>query len=350
MNGSTPKRRENGTKPKVLVTGGSGFIGQHLVAALSAQKQSVRVLDVQQPPSAVWPTEFIRGSILDPDAVRRAMDGVDIVYHLAGIPHFWTADRADFERVNHRGTELVLAAAAERNVSRFVHCSTEAILFPPPGDDAEKCLSLEDMPGPYTRSKFLAEASALQAARNGMPVVIVNPTVPIGPGDHNRTAPTAMLSLFIEKPPMFIMDCILNLVDVRDVATGMILAASRGQIGERYILGGENVTVRELVRRMDLVCGRKTTSFAIPAFAALATGFAAEWFANAVSQKRPLTTAEAVRVALRSIPLSIDKTCDDLGYRPKPIDPALAETIQWLLRPNTAGPVRQSIGSVSVSR
>ncbi|WP_239025057.1 NAD-dependent epimerase/dehydratase family protein [Rhodoligotrophos defluvii] len=315
----------------MLITGGSGFIGQHLVAAATARGDAVRVLDLQ-PPRLHLPREFIQGSILDPACVRRAMEGVDTVYHLAGIAHFWTPDPEDFDRANHQGTETVLSVAAELGVRRFVHCSSETVMFPANGHGPGSPTLVEDMAGPYTRSKFLAELAALDAARNGLPVVVVNPTVPIGPGDHNRTAPTAMVSLFLNHPPLFVMDCILNVVDVRDVVTGIMLAADHGRVGERYILGGEILTVRELIRRIDAICGRRTTTFNIPGFAALAAGFAAEWYSNHISQRMPLATPEAVRVALRSIPLEIDKAREDLGYRPRAIDGALAETVAWLSR------------------
>jgi dihydroflavonol-4-reductase len=333
---TTPKAdtQTASTHRRVLVTGGNGFIGQHLVTALRRQRDVVRVLDTQ-PPRDQPLAEFIEGTVLDPTDVRRALADVDTVFHLAAIPHFWTPDRNDFERVNHQGTELLLAHARETGVATFVHCSTEAILFPPAPNGSAPPDRVDDMPGPYTRSKFLAEQAALEASRNGMRVVIASPTIPIGPGDHNLTEPAAMLSMFVHHPPPLVLDASLNLVDVRDVAQGLLLAAERGRSGERYILGGENIRVRELAQRVGRLCGRDISMHALPGGLALAAGFAAEWFADHVSHRRPQVSAEAVRVALRSIPLDTDKARDELGYEPGPIDDALAEAIAWLAQHET---------------
>ena len=326
----------------VLVTGGNGFIGQHLVAALRRRHDVVRVLD-PQPPRPGPLAEFIEGTILDPHDVRRALDGVDTVYHLAAISHLWMANPADFERVNQHGTELILAAARERGVRNIVHCSTEAILFPYRRDKGPQ--RAEDMPGPYTRSKFMAEQAARDAAADGLRVVIANPTVPIGPGDHNFTEPTRMIQLFARKPPPMVLDSMLNLVDVRDVATGLILAGERGQAGERYILGGENVSVRELARRVGSLCGRSTNMRTLPGPVALAIGAASEWFEGQVMHRTPRVSIEAVRIALRSIPLDARKAETELGYLPHPIDEGLADAIAWLTRREAVEAVRPRVYS-----
>ncbi len=331
------------TNRHVLVTGGSGFIGQHLVAALRRRQNIVRVLD-QRPPPDHFPSEFIEGSILDLDRVRRAMAGVDTVYHLAAISHLWTRDRDDFEGVNHRGTRIVLAAAREIGVPNFVHCSTEAILFPANGETGPP-ERVEDMPGPYTRSKFLAEQAALEAARSGMHVVIASPTIPVGPGDHSFTAPTAMLSMFVQQPPPLVLDCSLNLVDVRDVATGIMLARQHGRTGERYVLGGENISVRELARRIGRMCGRETTPYPLPGPVALAVGIADEWFEGQLMNRTPRVCAEAVRVARRSVPLDISKAQIELGYEPRPIDRALADAVAWLNGREAIVPARSAAAS-----
>jgi dihydroflavonol-4-reductase len=301
------------------------------VAALRRRHNVIRVLDLQPPPPGPL-SEFIEGTILNPHDLRRALDGVDTVYHLAAISHLWTANPADFERVNHHGTELMLTAAREMGVGNIVHCSTEAILFPYRRGETKSPQRAEDMPGPYTRSKFLAEQAARDAAADGLRVVIANPTVPIGPGDHNFTEPTRMLELFARKPPPMVLDSMLNLVDVRDVATGLVLAGERGRAGERCILGGENVSVRELVRRVGSLCSRSTTVHALPGLLALAIGAASEWFEGQVIHRTPRVSIEAVRIALRSIPLDTRKAETELGYLPHPIDDALADAVAWLTR------------------
>jgi dihydroflavonol-4-reductase len=329
---------------RVLVTGGNGFIGQHLVAALRRRHDIVRVLDLQPPPTGPLP-EFIEGTILDPHDVRRELDGVDTEYHLAAISHLWTANPADFERVNQHGTELMLAVSREMAVRNIVHCSTEAILFPYRSVETKRPLRAEDMPGPYTRSKFMAEQAARDAAADGLRVVIANPTVPIGPGDHNFTEPTRMLELFARKPPPMVLDSTLNLVDVRDVATGLILAGERGRAGERYILGGENVSVRELARRVGSLCGRSTNVHALPGPLALAIGAASEWFEGQVMHRKPRVSIEAVRIALRSIPLDTRKAETELGYLPHPINDAIADAVAWLTRREAVDAVRPRVSA-----
>jgi dihydroflavonol-4-reductase len=311
-----------------LVTGGGGFIGRHLVDALRARGDKVRVLDVN-PPERPAGIDYVAGSILDSDAVHRALDGVDIVFHLAAIPHLWTRDARDYDRVNHVGTERLLAAAAARGVARFIHCSTEAILFSsrnvPP---RESCpLTLADMPGPYTRSKFLAEQAALTAAERGLAVTVVNPTLPIGLGDDNCTPPAAMLALLVTSPPPLILDCTLNLVDVRDVARGILLTAQRGHIGERYILGGENFSFADLAEVLDRMCGRERFQARLPGFVALAAGMAAEFVATHITGRPPFATAEGVRLALRSAPIDSAKARRELGYQPRSVTPTLAEVV-----------------------
>ncbi len=318
-----------------LVTGGNGFIGRHLVAQLEARGDRVRVLDVARPCDNSKHVEFLHGSVLDEALLTRAMTNVQRVYHLAGIAHLWVREKADLELINARGTQLVLQAATAQQIERFVHCSTESILLPksPAQDsllDENASPSYADMPGPYTRSKHSAEQAALAAATSGLDVRIVNPTVPVGANDHNMTPPAAMLAMFLAgRSPVF-LDCILNLVDVRDVAAGMMLSAERGRTGERYILGGENMSLRELLGSVEQISGRPMPKRALPPSIAFGAAAVAEWVADRVTGRRPLATREGVRLALRSAPFDSRKARNELGYAPRPIQNALAETLQWL--------------------
>ncbi len=317
---------------RVLVTGGSGFIGHELVAALAGRAE-VRVLDPVSPTQLPFGAEYICGSVLDPATVLRALDGVTCVYHLAALANLWARDRADFDRINHVGTEVVLGAARERRVTRFVHCSSEVVLVgarrPSRTVDERVMPELADMAGPYSRSKYLAERAAMVAAARGQHVVIVNPTIPIGPGDHRLTPPTAMLARYMSGAHLF-LDCTLNLVDTRDLAIGMILAAERGRSGERYVLGGENVALRELLRWVDQLVNRQIRRVRVPFWLALVAGAASEWFAGAITGRAPIATLEGVRLALRSGALDSHKAMRDLGYRPRAVDDALRATVQWL--------------------
>lgn len=322
--------------PRVLVTGGSGFIGHHLVDALIARGDAVRVLDLDVPKSPGQAVEYVRGSVADRAACDKALEGVDRVYHLAGIAHLWRRRKSDFDVANRVGTETLLKAAAARRVGRVVHCSTESILLPRLRNhraiDESAPPKLEDMPGPYTRSKFLGERAALAAANDGVDVVVVNPTVPIGVGDRNMTPPAAMLSLFLSGQTPFFLDCILNLVEVRDLVGGIIAACDLGRRGERYILGGENVAMRELLPVLERKSGRRMPKRAVPVPLALATGTVAGWISDRVTHRAPVATREAVLLALRSAPFDSAKARSELGYAPGPIDQALTEVVEAFKR------------------
>ena len=318
---------------RTLVTGGSGFIGRHLVAGLLARGDEVRVLDVTEPDGDAAGFEFVRGSIVDRAAVDQALAGVDRVYHLAGIAHLWAADRGDFDRVNRRGTETVLSAAGASGVGRIVHCSTESILLPRQRNgsaaiDESAPPSLADMPGPYTRSKHLAERAALAAAAGGRDVVVVNPTVPIGDGDRNMTPPGAMLALFLSGGTPFFLDCVLNLVDVRDLAAGILLAGERGRSGERYILGGENVALRDLLPVLERLSGRRMPTRSVPPFLATAAAIVTAWTADRITHRPPAATPEGVVLALRSAPFESRKAARELGYAPGPVERALTDVVE----------------------
>jgi dihydroflavonol-4-reductase len=323
-----------------LVTGGSGFIGRHLVDALLLQGDDVRVLDVADAPRAG--IDFVRGSVADRAAVERALDRVDCLYHLAGVAHLWQRDNGEYDRVNRRGTEIVIGAAAERGIARIVHCSTESILLPK-GRNGEAHVNesaaprLEDMPGPYTRSKLLGERAALSAARHGLNVVVVNPTVPIGDGDRNMTPPAAMFALFLSGGAPFFLDCVLNLADVRDVADGIVRAGRLGRAGERYILGGENVRLSALLPVLERKSGRRMPRRTLPAWVAVATGIVAGWIADRITHRPPVATREGVEIALRSAPFDCSKAKIELGYAPRPIDGALTEVVEGFKRGQAGG-------------
>ncbi len=318
----------------VLVTGGSGFIGQHLVSALLASGRTVRILDLRSPMRTPSDVQYIDGSVLDPAVVDEALVDVEEVYHLAGLPGMWMPDKRDFHNVNCRGTEIMLAIARKRGVGRFLHCSTESILFHPErsGDTAAEDILLpaHAMPGAYTRSKALAEQRAMQAAASGFPVVIGTPTMPVGAHDHNLTPPTAMLQHFLNGGLHLYLDFIVNLVDVRDVASGLILAMERGRIGHRYVFGGESIRLKRILRLVGAISGRRHFSVPVPGKLAEITAAMLEFVADHVTRRPPTGTAEGVRIALRSTELSIEKARRELGYAPGPVEPALREALACL--------------------
>jgi dihydroflavonol-4-reductase len=257
---------------QALVTGGSGFIGQHLVTTLLAHGRRVRVFDLRPPRCSAAAVQYVRGSILDSQLLEATLDDVEEVYHLAGLPGMWARHKNDFHLINAQGTAIVIAAARKRGVSRFLHCSTESILFRPSCTASalaeDVSVTLDQMPGAYTRSKMLGEHQALQAAALGFHIVIANPTMPIGPHNGNFTPPTLMLKYFLKRRVQIYLDFIMNLVDVRDVAMGLLLAMERGQTGQRYILGGENVSLKKLLASVGVISGRRAVRIPIPAIMA----------------------------------------------------------------------------------
>jgi dihydroflavonol-4-reductase len=319
---------------KILVTGGSGFIGQHLVSTLVGRGRQVRVLDIRPPMFALPEVDYVAGSVLDPSLIDVCLRDVDQVYHLAGLPGMWARTKTDFHAVNCRGTKIVISAARKRGVARLLHCSTESILFRrSPSDDAveDSLLTARDMPGPYTRSKMLAEQLALQAARSGFPVVIGTPTMPIGPHDHNLTPPTAMLRHFLGGRFQLYLDFIVNLVDVRDVAAGLVLAMERGQAGHRYLLGGESIPLKKVLRLVTAIHGRSRLHMPVPGGVAKTAAAVLEFISDHVTRRPPSGTAEGVRIALRATGLSSKKAERELGYTARPVEPALRDTLTYLL-------------------
>jgi len=326
---------------RILVTGGSGFIGKHLVAKLAALGHEVRSLDPRCPADPQRQIDHVAGSVLDTNLVHECMRDVDQVYHLAGLPGMWMPEKDDFDAVNFRGTEIVLAAARKRGVARFLHCSTESILFPSSRNTASglDAPPAQEMPGRYTRSKLLAEQTAMQAAASGFPVIVGTPTMPIGPHDHNLTPPTAMLRHFLNKRLRLYLDFIVNLVDVRDVASGLVLAMERGQVGHRYILGGESIPLKQILQTVSEISGRRSIHIAVPGAIAGKAAAMLEFIADHVTRRPPSGTEEGVKIALRATALSNDKARAELGYEPRPVGPALQETIAYLL--GTSGDRKQ---------
>ncbi|HEY2910734.1 MAG TPA: NAD-dependent epimerase/dehydratase family protein, partial [Gemmataceae bacterium] len=244
-----------------LVTGGAGFIGSHLVRLLVDRGQRVRVLDRPEARRDHLPLdgiEYIPGDIRDLGAVRAAVRGCRVVYHLAANPQLWTQRRGHFHQVNYLGAVNVLSSAVAAGTERILHASTESILTRT--RQTAPIAENQDVPsreviGPYCRSKFRAERYAFHLARGGAPVVIVNPTLPIGPGDWGRSPPTQMMLDCCRGKRSAYLDAELNLIDVRDVAEGMIAAAERGRCGVHYLLGAENWSIRSVFEHLSKLAG-----------------------------------------------------------------------------------------------
>jgi dihydroflavonol-4-reductase len=322
-----------------LVTGGCGFIGRHLVAELAARGERVRILDLRLPDSALPGVELVQGSITDRGTVARAVDGCARVFHLAANPNLWAPDPQSFDAVNHQGTRRMLEAAQRAGVQRFVYTSTESILksWRAPKQSARALidetvvLTLEDMPGPYCRSKFLAEEAAREAAAGGLPVVIVNPTMPIGPGDELLTPPSRMILGFLNGETPAYLDCEFNLVDARDVAAGQVLAADKGRVGERYILGNVNLSLGALLAELQRLTGLAMPRTRIPYALAIASAVVSEGIAN-ITKKPPVAPITGVRLARTSMAFDCSKARSELGWSCRTLEQSLRDAVAWMSR------------------
>ncbi|HET6223627.1 MAG TPA: NAD-dependent epimerase/dehydratase family protein [Dongiaceae bacterium] len=316
-----------------LVTGGGGFVGRHLVRLLLERGEAVRVLDIADVAGLAGDVEILRGSILDADAVAGALKGVDRLYHLAGNPNLWSRRPLCFLETNFHGTQTVLAAAAGADLERIVYTSTESILKSRRGRsltavDESVRWTVEDMPGPYCRSKFLAEEAAKAAAARGLPVVIVNPTMPIGPGDVHLTPPSRMLLGFLNGETPAYLDCEFNLVDVRDVAVGHILAADKGEIGERYILGRTNIRMSALLDLLARLTGLAMPRLKVPYGLALAAAVVGEGMAR-LTGRPPIAPLAGVRLARTPMLFDSSRAVRVLGLPQTPLERSLADAVGW---------------------
>ncbi len=317
-----------------LVTGGNGFVGCHVVRALVARGDRVRVLVRERADMSALEgvdCEPARGDLRDLESLRRAARGCDQVYHVAADYRLWLRDEAPMYATNVEGTKNVLAAAREAGVSRIVHTSTVGALgIPADGPGREDTpVTLDEMIGPYKRSKFLAEMEALSAARSGLPVVIVNPSTPIGAYDLKPTPTGRIIVDFLNRRMPAYMDTGLNLVDVEDVARGHLLAAERGRVGEKYILGGENLTLEEFFRRLANLSGLGAPRIRIPYAVAYGFALGAEAFSRAVTRKPPRASLTEVRMARKKMFFDSSKARRELGYSPGPIDNAIRRAIEF---------------------
>lgn len=320
-----------------LITGGSGFIGAALVEELVRREERVRIFDIAAPAEPLPENvEYVQGSILDRGALKAALSGANRLYHLAAVPDLWAPDKRKFHEVNTEGTRMVLEAARNADLERIVFTSTESIIRGLDRNDdgapvnEESVSTLENMPGPYCRSKYLAERAAIAAAREGLPLIIVNPTLPIGPGDRRITPPTRMLLGYLNGEYTAYLDTEFNLVYVRDVARGHALAAERGRIGERYVLGGHNVRLGELLRLMEEITGLKMARLRVPYPLAYIAGLFDEFIADHLTHKPPRAPLTGIRLAARSMVFDTTKAQEELGYSITPLRTALVEAIRWL--------------------
>ncbi|HXK01575.1 MAG TPA: hopanoid-associated sugar epimerase [Verrucomicrobiae bacterium] len=313
-----------------LVTGASGFLGWHVARLLVERGQQVRAL--VRPGSKVdgLDLQIATGDLRDPESLERAVTGCGLLFHVAADYRLWAKDPSELYRSNVEGTRSLLQVARKAGMERVVYTSTVGCIGVPHGGigNEETPVGLQDMVGHYKRSKFMAEQVALEFARDGFPVVVVNPTAPIG--DHDvKPTPTGKIVLdFLNGDMPAFIDTGLNVVDVRDTAEGHLLACERGRTGERYILGSENLTLAQILQKLAKITGRKAPRTQIPYAVAYCAGACSTAWAG-VTGKPPRVPLEAVRMAKKKMWVSHEKAARELGFTPGPAERALARAVDW---------------------
>ena len=317
-----------------LVTGASGFVGSHVARMLVERGEGVHVL--VRPQSNLRALEGLRvrkviGDLRNPESLHAAMKGIDRVFHVAADYRLGVSNPREIYDANVFGTQNLLKAAARARVKRFVFTSSVATIAVDRNGDLPNEATrarLEEMIGHYKRSKFLAEQEALLAAREGMPVVVVNPTTPVGPGDWKPTPTGRIIVDFLNGRMPAYVETGLNWVPVEDVAEGHWIAADRGRIGEPYIPGGRNMLLKEGLDPLARVSGRPSPRYRLPHSVAMAAGYADHVFSR-VLNRQPRIPLEGVRMARHKMFVDCSKAAEELGFKAGSVDAALERAVAW---------------------
>jgi dihydroflavonol-4-reductase len=318
-----------------FVTGATGFVGSHVARALAEQGADLRVLvransnlkNIQD-----IKADLVIGDLRDPASLEKGIGGCDVVFHVAADYRLWVRDPGEMYRANVEGTRAILEAAQKNRVRRVVYTSSVATMgFTSNGQPADENspVSLDNMIGPYKRSKFMAEQVAIEAARAGQDVVIVNPSTPVGECDIKPTPTGRIVVDFLKKKFPAYVDTGLNLVDVKECARGHIAALEKGRRGERYILGGENLTLKQILDKLAAITGLPSPSIRVPYVLALATGVVDEIVTGRIRGREPRATIDAVRMGRKRMFVSSAKAERELGWNRVPVDDALRRAAEW---------------------
>jgi dihydroflavonol-4-reductase len=319
---------------KTLVTGATGFLGSHVARQLAARGERVRVL--VRPTSDTraidgLEAERFSGDLRDASSLDGALAGVTRVFHVAADYRLWARNPRDIYESNVMGTRNLLEAASRTGVEKFVYTSTVATIAVPRKDglpDESTRSSLEEMIGHYKRSKFEAEQCAMRAAEAGLPVVIVNPTTPVGPGDWKPTPTGKIIVDFLNGRMPGYVNTGLNFVPVEDCAAGHLLAAESGRIGERYISGGRNLTLKEMLDMLAAISGLPAPRWKFPHALAYVAA-CVDTLVSGALRREPQIPLEGVRMARHKMFVDASKATRDLGFSPGPIEGALERAVRW---------------------
>lgn len=326
-----------------VVTGGTGFVGSHLVRMLCERGASVRLLVRSTSRLDVLSGltfETVIGDLRDADSLNALCADCSVLYHVAADYRLWARDSRELYESNVDGTANLLHAAQECGVRRVVYTSTVGCLGNPgngvPGSE-DTPVQLSDMAGNYKRSKFLAEQVAMDYSSRGLDVVVVNPSTPVGPADH-KPSPTGQIIVdFLNGRIPAYVNTGLNLIDVRDVAIGHILAAERGRTGERYILGCQNLTLAEILAMIAKVTGRKAPTIRIPYALAYTVGAISTAIAELLTHRPPAVSLESVKMSRKTMFYMQDKAVRELGLPQSPVQDAISDAVNWYMRHGYVG-------------
>ncbi len=318
-----------------FITGATGFLGSHVARVLAEHGADLRLL-VRQNSNLKnvqnLKADLVTGDLRDPASLEKGISGCDVVFHVAADYRLWVRDPGEMYRSNVEGTRAMLEAARKNNVRRVVYTSSVATMgFTSNGQpaDEESPVSLDNMIGPYKRSKFMAEQVAIEAARGGQDVVIVNPSTPVGEGDIKPTPSGRIVVDFLKKKFPAYVDTGLNLVDATECARGHIAALEKGRSGERYILGGENLTLKQILDKLAAITGLPAPRVRVPYIMALATGVVDEIVTGRIRGREPRATIDAVRMGRKKMFVSSAKAERELGWKCVPVDDALGRAVEW---------------------
>jgi dihydroflavonol-4-reductase len=320
---------------KAFVTGATGFLGSHVARVLGEQGADLRLL--VRSTSNLRNLEGIKaetatGDLRDSSSLEKGMSGCDTVFHVAADYRLWVRDPAEMYRSNVDGTKAILDAARKNGVRRVVHTSSVATVgFTGNGHpaDEDSPVSLADMIGPYKRSKFMAEQLAMEAGGSGMHVVVVNPTTPVGEQDVKPTPTGRIVVDFLKRRFPAYVETGLNLVDVRECAVGHVVALEKGRPGERYILGGENLTLKQILDKLGEISGLPSPKVKLPYVFAFATGIVDEAITGRLLHREPRATVDSVRMGKKKMFASCAKAERELGWKIVPVDGALRRAVEW---------------------
>ena len=320
---------------KAFVTGATGFVGSHVARSLADQGAELRLL--VRPTSRTANLEGIAGErvtgdLREPESLRKAMAGCEAVFHVAADYRLWTRDPQQMYRSNVEGTRNIIQAAQEAGVRRVVYTSSVATMgFTSNGHlaDENSPVELGDMIGHYKRSKFQAEQVALEAGRTGVDVVVVNPTTPVGERDIKPTPSGRVIVDFLKRKFPAYVDTGLNLVDVAEVAHGHIAALEKGRRGERYILGGENLTLKQILDKLAAITGLPSPRVKLPYAVAMATGIVDTAVNGLLLRREPRATVDAVRMGRKKMFVSSAKAERALDWKVVPVNDALRRAVEW---------------------